>query len=203
VITEEKMWGIGEANKSQVYILPFLSDTYRDFVGNNLPCCQFRNCFIGDTVKGIDNKILLLYRFHSDPVFLSFEAELENHPLFIERYEVDKLHTMFVFKVPDKFEDDYNKIINGDYSKISAETKKHILDFHNLGQTSDTAGILYKTEKKRLMIEENLNDGIPRSRWIRIPLDVELLDTFNSEIEKFHKKYAIVPSILPNEEFNV
>lgn len=196
-------WKIGDSNKSQIFILPFLSDTYRDFVGTRLPYSQYRNCFIGDTVKNIENKILLLYKFHADPSFLEFEDELGKHSLFDCKYEVDRMHTMFVFNIPEKYVDDYNKIIKGEYSKISSEFKKRILEFHGMTPSSNTGGILYKSDNKRQELEEKINEGIPSSRWTRIPSDAELLDCFDLQIEMFHKKYAYQPSILPNEEFTV
>lgn len=195
-------WKIGDRNKSQIFILPFLGDTYRHFVGGVFPQSQFKNCFIGDNERNIDGKILLLYKFHSDLIYLNFESGLENHPQFNQRYEVDKLHTMFVFDVLNEDLDDYNLILDGNYSKISDKTKEHILKFHEINSSGDTGGILYKTDKKRTAIEETLNKDLPRKQWIKIPSDVELEEKFNMEIEKFQDKYSYKPSILPNEEFS-
>lgn len=200
-------WKIGDPNKSQVFVIPFLGKVCNEFgsFGKNakMPTSQFRNCFIGDKTKGIEDRILLLYRFNADPLYLNFEAKLEDsHPLFEKRYEVDKKHTMFVFGVPEEAKEDYNKILKGDYSKITEKSKAHILAFHGLKPDSNTGGVLYKTSAKKQSLEDTINKGLPSSQWTKIPDDVELEESFNERIEYFQEEYRIKPAISPSEEFN-
>lgn len=196
-------WKIGDPNKSQVFVIPFLGKNDKEFSGiNSLPTCQFRNCFIGDKTKGIEDRILLLYRFHADPIYLNFEACLETKPLFEYKYEVDKKHTMFVFKVPEETKEDYNKILKGDYSKISEKSKAHILAFHGLKSESNTGGVLYRTNTKKEALEATINSGLPKHQWTKIPDDVELEESFNEKIEYFQEEFRTKSAISPNEEFN-
>lgn len=186
---EVEKWSVGCPNKSNVFILPILGKQCREFSGNFLPQMQFRNCFIGDKVKGIDEKICLLYRFDGDPLYLEFEQELESHPLFIERYEADRKHTMFVFRIPESNIEDYFKIIKGDYSKINNDLKIHILEFHGLKEFSNTGGVLYKTSTKRESLEAIINQDLPRTQWTKIPEDVELEEPFNEDIEYYQENH--------------
>ena len=201
-LEEVEKWWVGQPNKSAVFILPMLGTRCREFHGNFLPQMQFRNCFIGDKTKYVKDKILLLYRFDADPSYLKFENELENHPLFLDRYEADKKHTMFVFRVPDGSIEDYFKIIKGEYSKIDNNLKIHILDFHGLKEFSNTGGVLYKTSNKREALEAIINEGLPRRQMVSIPNDVELEEPFNEEIEYFQDKYKYKSTLSPEEEFN-
>ena len=193
---------IGDPNKSQVFIAPFIGKISNDFKSKVLPTCQFRNCFIGDKTQGIENRVLLLYRFHANPIYLEFETKLESHPLFEKRYEVDKQHTMFVFNLPEDSQEDYNKLIKGEYSKISEKFKAHILAFHGLKQESNTGGVLYKTGTKKDSIEATINSGLPKYQWTKIPDDVELEEAFNEAIEYFQEEFKVKSALSPSEEFN-
>lgn len=197
-----KVWQIGESNKSAIFVLPMLADKCREFHGVNLPQSQFRNCFIGDKSKNISNRILLLYRFSAESAYLNFENRLETHEQFETRYEVDKFHTMFVFKIPENRQEDYNKIILGKYSNVSEDYKKHILNFHGLKSESNTGGVLYKTEAKKDLLEAKINEGLPKDQWTKIPAGVELEEAFNEEIECFQEKYKIKTVLTPNEDFH-
>jgi len=194
---------IGDPNKSQVFIAPFIGKICNDFKSTKLPTCQFRNCFIGDKTKGIENRVLLLYRFHANPIYLDFEEKLKKHPLFEQSYEVDKQHTMFVFNLPEDSHEDYNKLIKGEYSKVSEKFKAHILAFHGLKKESNTGGVLYKTGIKKDSIEATINSGLPKHQWTKIPDDVELEEVFNEAIEYFQEEFKVKPAISPNEEFNI
>ena len=51
------------------------------------------------------------------------------------------------FKIPEYFIDDYKKIINSQYSKISNKSKKIILNFWKQDKKSYLYSVLYKTDK--------------------------------------------------------
>lgn len=198
----KSVWQIGESNKSAIFVLPMLADKCREFHGSSLPQSQFRNCFIGDRSKDISNRILLLYKFSVDPIYLEFEGKLERHTEFETRYEVDKFHTMFVFKIPDGKQEDYNNIILGKYFKVSDSYKEKILSFHALKRESNTGGVLYRLPFKKDLLEAKINDGLPKVQWTKIPDEVDLEEAFNNEIEYFQEKYRIKTVISPNESFH-
>lgn len=197
-------FSVGDRNKSAVYILPLLGNKDIEFFStHSLPQCQFRNCFIGDKTTNIENKILILYKFSADNLYLEFENLLEQHSLFEKRYEVDKSHTMFVFNIPNEFIEDYNKLIKGEYSKVSGIYKKHILAFHGLNTESFTAGVLYKKEANRKLLEERINQGLPTQHWTKIPVDVELDEPFNDKIEYYREQFKVKSPVQPNIEFKL
>lgn len=180
-------WKIGDRNKSDTYILPMLGFKDSQFYSShNLPQSQYVNCFIGDKSKNIKNKILLLYKFSDHKLYLNFEVVLQNHDLYESSYETDKLHTMFVFSIPDNYLNDFNKIINGKYSTITNSYKEHIINFHSLSKTSETFGIIYKTQNRREQLELEINSGLPKFNWTKIPKDIELESIFNNDIEIFN-----------------
>lgn len=200
---EIKNWKVGDKNKSALYILPMLGAIWSDFTDKTrLPKCQFRNCFIGDSCENIKDKILLLYRFHKDKSYIEFEDLLQQHPFFEQMYEVDKYHSMFVYEVPESNKDNYNKLLNGEYSKIDVSYKKQILAFHELPEDSRTASILYKADKRREQLESDINKGIPYERWTKIPESLELEEKFNPMIEYYQEHFKMIAAIKPNKEFN-
>jgi hypothetical protein len=180
---EDEKWKLGDLNKSGIYILPMLGFKDTQFWSKfTMPQCQFRNCFIGDNIKGTKNRILLVYEFSSNTSYKNFENTLRKHELFEEDFEFGSHHTVFVFRVPEEYKKDYNLIIVGKYSEISKTYKDHIIDFHSFVADSETFGILYKTGKRKEQLEAIINEGLPKFYWTIIPPFIELEEGF-SEIE--------------------
>lgn len=151
------------SNKTYTYILPMLQNEVMkystDYCNNN-----FRACFLGDITKKkdlTDNKILLLYKFHGGKPYLDFENKLINHPLFEVLYEPDKLHTMYVFKVPEKYKIEYNLFKDWKISKFNSEYKKLIQQFHKLESTHSVIQVLNKDKTLKKKLELSLNHRIP------------------------------------------
>lgn len=126
-----KDWSLGDKNKSLKFISPILGlnregermplVTYENFFQNpNRPETNyFLNCFIGDDVLNIEDKVLFLYKFNGRMPFLHFEEWMQKHPLFNHTYDPCKSHVMFVFDIPDKVQQDFEFIKSGQYSKLS------------------------------------------------------------------------------------
>jgi hypothetical protein len=176
----KESWKIGGINKSKTYILPMLGFKDHQFVHySNMPQCQFRNCFIGDSINGTENKILLLYAFSATVLYANFVDTLRKHEHFENLYELDKKHTIFVFSVPEEYKSDYFKVIAGNYSNTSQSYKDHVIKFHGLDAESVTFGVLYKTGKRREELEEVINQGLPKFYWTKIPPFTELEEPFD------------------------
>jgi len=206
-----KEWEIGDRNKSQVFIFPILGGFALDYCGPNLPHKQFRNCFIGDKSEGIENRIILLYKFTNIKLYVEFERKLMDHPLFEKMYEPDKSHTCYVFKIPPDKQKDYNYIVSGKYSMVSERFKKDVLTFHGnkirdqiipLSYDGKVGGILYRTNKRRMDIQAEINKGLPTFQHIKIDRDTELESLFDDNIEYYQDKFKIIKAIKPNNEFN-
>lgn len=174
-------WKLGDSNKSMIYILPMLGFKDHQFCSKyQMPQSQFRNCFVGDNIKGISNKIILVYEYSATNLYLNFVFTLKKHELFEDLYELDDKHSAFIFKVPEAHLNDYNKIIKGEYSQISKQYKEHIVSFHDLAVESETFGVLYRTGQRRDQLEEKINGGLPKFQWTKIPPFTELEEPFDS-----------------------
>lgn len=188
------------SNKSKTYILPMLaSSTFKystDIYNSNL-----RGVFIGDSsdqAKYSVNKIILLYRFKGDKTFINFENKLINHSLFEHHYEPDKLHTLYVFNVPDEFKADYKLFTEWKISQFSKEYKQQIIDFHRL----DSNSIIYKVLHKDLKLKQELEHKIK----VRLPEDNELSSMPTWFIEYYQKEFnmkAPKEKMSPSKEFEI
>jgi hypothetical protein len=154
-------WKLGDPNKSLNYVLPMLGINYKQFRDLTFPKSQFVNVFVGDDSIGLENCILLLYKYSSKEEFDKLDEELRQHPEFDHTYEPDKYHTMFVFNIPLKYIEDFGKFIDGKYSQFTEEYKKHILKFN---ESNLTEGVLYKRESEFKELEKKLGISIPRDQ---------------------------------------
>lgn len=140
-------WKLGNGNRTGTYVLPMLGNKIAEFKSNYLPGSQFVNAFIGDIEKPeIKDSILLLYKFSGNKEFIDFERRLQSKPGFIEKYEPDHLHTMYVFKVPDIYLPQYDLFKRSLYSKFSQVYKEHVIKFHDFTPNHPVVKVLNKHE---------------------------------------------------------
>jgi hypothetical protein len=118
------------------FILPLLFDndtTYHELFSN-----FFINAYIADMANKInDDKIHLLF---ADYPSLSIQQKLPD-PVTEYQYK-DGFVLVCPFSI--EWEEDYNKLITGQYSTISEKAKKQILSFWEEDNTSLLWGVLYK-----------------------------------------------------------
>ena len=168
---------VAPRTKSSVFIMPMLSGSKELYFYNTL----FLNCFIA--TEDHPNSIILLYRFSGSALFLKFEQALKKFTTFKDMIDPSPHHVMFVFDIPTKYKDDYNKFILGKYSHFSPELKDAIFKFHKTDMHSSLGQILYKSEKRRLRLSQNLG--------MEIPPDMELFDIPDAEDEIYNPKIYI------------
>jgi hypothetical protein len=195
----KKEWVLGDINKSLRFVSPILgldmegnrtNKFYKDFFQNpNKPeLNNFLNCFIGDDVVNIEDKILLLYKFSGDREFLKFEDQIQEHPLYDGTYDPDKTHVMFVFNIPDKAKADFELIKEGKYSQISKWYLDLCISFfeHEDAVTegrSTVYNIVTKQEKVYLALEKEFSIKIPRTS--------EACSKMYREEEYYQEKYLV------------
>lgn len=118
------------------FILPLLFDNntkYHELTDN-----FFINAYIADMAnKDNDDKIHLLFAKYPS---LSIQQKLSD-PITSYHY---KDGFVFVCPLAVEWEDDYNKLITGQYSTISEKAKNRILSFWEEDNTSLLWGVLYK-----------------------------------------------------------
>jgi hypothetical protein len=81
-----------------------------------------------------DCKILCIYDASETPDFSKYEKQyLLSNPNFIEKLELDDAdNCIYIFDL-SKYCDDYQLFINGEFSKMSQDTKNVILGFYKFG----------------------------------------------------------------------
>ena len=166
-----------DLTKSSMFVFPMLGGTRRLFMYDSL----FVNCFIG--TEKYKNKIVLLYRFSGDTLFLKFEKALRQFRGFIDCYDPSPYFVLFVFKVPEKHKENYVHFLNGRYSELEPDYKDKLLDFHGFDIDGELAQILYKSSKRRERLEDSLD--------IVLDDNAELYSIMNEEDEIFNPKIYI------------
>jgi hypothetical protein len=141
------------------FILPLLFDEHTKYHGifNNF----FINAYIADFAnKENDDKIHLLF---ADYPSLTIQQTL---PDPITEYEY-KDGFVLVYDLPIEWENDYIKIITGQYSTVSEKAKNRMLSFWEEDSTSLLWGVLYKEGNAvREYFESHLSQKL-HHKWTR------------------------------------
>jgi ssDNA-binding Zn-finger/Zn-ribbon topoisomerase 1 len=156
--------------KSFTYILPLMAH-FIDLRKRNLV-----NTFIGcSDYPELDNHIFLLYKFHGTKEYILYEEELENNTLFEKKFDPDKEHVMFAFKVPEDYQDVYNQFKAGKYSELPEDYKIQIFKYHNiLSADHKVAKVLFKHPDLREELEERIGVEIPENMEVSSIPDMNL-----------------------------
>jgi len=147
-------------NISTRFILPLLGGNRETFLYNK----YLMNCYLGDktntTYESKNPRLFLQYRFFPYQEYLQFEETITKSKRYIGKYDRDEKTVIFVMELPNSLYDDFKFIINGQYSKLSKNSKNQILNFHNLTVDSLTAKALYKHPSMRKQLELDLGEKI-------------------------------------------
>lgn len=160
------------SNKCTTYLLPMLGLSAEQFRGDRFPLHQFRSLFIGDKSHDTfdENKLILLYRFSGKSDFINYETFLEGLPTYIDKYEPDKFHTMYVYDIPFKHSDNFQKFLDWKPSQFTEEYKQHIMQFYKLNKASSVYQVLYKAEERLKELEQQLKVTIkPDQEYSSVP----------------------------------
>lgn len=104
---------INGVNPAAFFILPMLGKHPDEYP-------RFRDCFVGDD----ENSIEVLTRVGGGNRNCGYgEEELMQHPNFIKTYDLDEDNTYgwYIFSVPEKWKEDFDKIVSGNPTEISDE----------------------------------------------------------------------------------
>lgn len=183
-------------NKSTSYILPMIGNHITEFMGNHGPIKQFKNVFIADNDKPeFTEHIFLLYEFSGEQNYLLFEEKLKLNPYYIESYDPDYMHTMYIFGVPIEYKTEYELYKQGKYSKFNANYKAHIMRFHSIGVNHPVMQTLTKAEERYQYWEKELNVKIDRNAEVSSPPDMSL-ETYQDSFKAVKN-----PAMKPSQEF--
>ena len=171
---------MAKRTKSTTFIMPMLFGSRKLYFWNTF----FVNCFIA-TPEDKDC-IALLYRWSADTRYIKFEKILKEFKCFRRRYDPSPNYVMFVFDIPNGFKREYRAFMLGKYSKFSREYKLDILDFHGADINDEVGQIIFKSDKRRELLEKRLNAQLPKESELLSIIDIEA-ETYNPDIYKLKK----------------
>ena len=153
-----------------IFLLPILGINPLD-----LEVCGFQDSYIhiNDGEKEYKDSLYLTFKPLDEDIFISFTLEEEKRCDVYNIYKKDDLWIM-VYKFPEQYLKDKEKVINGSYSETSDEYKNNFRKFKKLH--GDTIPSL-----QHLVFSK---DPILRNQWIEImandlPEDSEVWGKFN------------------------
>ena len=151
-MTKDSILAIKDKNMSSVYITPMLGGTRKLFFFDKYHV----NTYVFTEEHG---PCIALYYIKSNTVlFDKFLGAVEQFRMYKEMHDLDD-YVLIIFEVPIDHEGDFSIFIQGKFSEFYVILKDKILKFH--GPSQYLVGVLYKSEKLRLVMEEQLNASIP------------------------------------------
>lgn len=160
ILTEQK-----KITKTTDFLLPLLGKSKSEmlrFVFNTYLC----DVDVDMDWKGM---LFILVRFKSIPAYTRFTSWLEEHPYYRGQYDLFNAEfTMYIVEIPEFFMRDYEKFLDGKYSRMSDEAKSAIMK--GRPENSTMYEILTRGKQLRVSIENELHAKISEdlelwSRW--------------------------------------
>jgi hypothetical protein len=161
-------------NKSSEFLLPMLGGNKTLFMYDSL----LENCYAGTNED--KNCIVLVYNYSDSLLYNKFERAIIRLRSFKKAFDADK-YTVFIFKVPVYYKEDYKQFMAGKYSKFAIEYKLQILGFHDQEIEDRLGQILFRGDELRNKLEYELDALLPK--------DSELYSCLDMENEIFNLKY--------------
>lgn len=169
---------IAQRTKASMYVFPMLPGPKEAYFYHRL----FMNCFVA--LPGEDRVIAILYRFSGIKSFATFENALKKLDIFLRMVD-DGPTTLYVFKVPPRWEKDYDHFIAGKYSKMSDAYKRRVLDFHGVDKRNVYGQILYKDEEtadaRRKHVENMIGQSLQEHEELQSVPELSM-ETYDPEV---------------------
>jgi len=178
-------------NKSFTYVLPLLGGKYSEY--SNLSGCFVRD----NTQTKYTDKIFLLYR-NNKKWYTELHEWLINKYLYNDHYVINEEYVMYVYNLPEGYEQNYFLFLKGKYSYMDDEYKNYIFKFfkdQHFDFILKLRQILYRSEELYLELEKELSEPrcnsivhIPRTQDVSSIPDMSKetfnIDMLNIKIEK-------------------
>jgi hypothetical protein len=111
------------------------------------------NSYLTEDLK----EVVLIVRYFPGQYFDEFEKKIKQHKNYLKSTNPDFYTIAYHLYIGDgKNEDDIKLFIEGKYSQLNEISKKKILNFNKKNKGGDLWNILYKTPKRKKLIEESL-----------------------------------------------
>ena len=131
-----------------VTILPMLGRKQEEYP-------RFRDCFVTD-----DNNIAIYTRVGGNNRDCGFgEEELYKDENFIRTYDDDFDNTFatYEFKVPNKWKNDFDKIMNNEFNKVSDEYVEYVESFYPMLAEKDIIRKIFRNNDIKECAENDKN----------------------------------------------
>lgn len=167
-------------SRSSNFILPFIVKSRKDISFDK----YLINCYVGNELENDYGKFIYIQLRYKPTLELeNIEKMLIENENFISSKNTDKQYTLYKFKIPEEFKNDYKLLLEGKYSKISDEAKLRILYFHNSDKNSKIFQILHKSKELKLFLENEFQE--------KLPDNAELHGIMIPEEETFSKEHIL------------
>lgn len=147
-----------KSNKSLYFLLPMIKINYLYYKHNVI------NSYISDRKNRPD-----INNYHIFLLTKKLDEKLRGIKTYKEHYEVNE-GIMYVFKIPEEFEEDYLKFILGQYSQFSSAYKQQIIRL--LPEPYDKRTefkVIMKSPEAKAVIEEKVGQSIGDQEVFSIP----------------------------------
>ena len=174
-----------EDTLSTIFLTPLLGGYRTNYLWDR----YFINAYFGDFENKIypdQNVLILLFRDVGNKIFYDLEKWLIKREDYLGDNKPDKYHIQFLFDL-DEYAEDFKLFVDGQYSKISENTKQRILEFHNFGLKGVTAGLLYQHPGMRRALLSGLNIDSKD-----VPEDIELYSKPSLEVEMYRSELKLL-----------
>ena len=140
-------------NKACFFILPLLGHPAYWYYG-------LINCYLGDETNKPEftfNKIFIQVK--------TYDNKLTGIKYFNQFYKLEDETYMYVFNIPEQYEDDYERFYRGRYSEMSESAKNIICKHSGVKPVMESTvyKVLYKTLDQKTKLEELIGQKLPNS----------------------------------------
>lgn len=173
-----------EATRSFVFLPPFININKHYVINDSL------NVYFGDRDKpAYNHHIFILFQKNTDINYETRRDSVMTSSLyFLEKYSPKRGLIMYLYAIPDEYQEDYEMFRMSKYSLLSTKAKKTILKYHGMGPMDLLFKNLYKTEDRKQELENRFSftdDGYPLSK-VYLSEDAEYMSLLNEEEEIFN-----------------
>lgn len=165
---------------SSIFIVPTLKIDRENLKGNN-----FINGYILDSRKDVqyENAVYLLFKPENIEKFREFlEKEYENNHMLIDDYDYEDGFVVLVYKLNQKYANDYDLVMKGKYSQTSEKFKNlfpKVIKIMKGGLHKDELSLQVRIFKK----SEDLRQYWESKIDINFSDDMEVWEGFHTENE--------------------
>lgn len=159
----QEVKSIAKKNKSTFFILPLLDKPSYWYYG-------LINCYLGDIINKSDLSFNKIFVHLTD-----YDNKILSANNFNQFYQLEDSTYMYVFDIPKRYEDDYERFSTGRYSEMSEDAKGLICKYSGVKpiMNSTVYKVLYKTADQKKKIEDLIGEKLSLSAEVYSKPDLD------------------------------